>query len=166
MKSDESLRMLVEAPGVNHWCEVDLFVLRIAKLHRYRGLLPGGEAGDPGNRQVRCSRKIARFVGQSNIEWHAKKDNLEWAVDRAAADILDGHSPVEGFSNPAVGQTGGGNGDLIWRYSRRQLNIVDACDGYTTRATAGIDWENIIGIGHTHHGSIERACPIPRDKGR
>src|SRR5271157_563837 len=142
MKSDKSLRMLVHAPGVNHWREVDRAVRRIFKLHADSDRLARREAGQGGNRQVRRSGKVACGVHQRHIDWHPKEENLQWAVDRAAADILDGHSPVEGFGNTAVRQPGGCRGNLTRRYGGRQLDTIDACYRYAA-GSAGIDWERI-----------------------
>src|ERR1017187_5355594 len=116
MKTDDRLRMLIDAPGVNHWREVDGGVRGILELYAYYRRLARREAGNAWHRQVRRSGQVLCGVHQRHISWDAKANNLEWAVDRTAANIFDGNGSVEGLIYPAVGQARSRRGNLTRWY--------------------------------------------------
>jgi hypothetical protein len=132
MKSNEDFLMSVDAPGINRRRQVDGGVRGITKLHVDSDRLTGCEVGCSGNRHVRRPRKVACGVRQRHSSGHAGEENLQWAADRAAADIGEGHGPVERLTYPAVGQTGGCRGDLTRQYGRRQLDPIDTRDRYAS----------------------------------
>jgi hypothetical protein len=84
MKRDERWRMLVYAPGVDRWYEVDSGIRRILKLHANGGYLAELGALDGGNSKVGQSGEVACGVHQRRVTWHAHKKNLQ----RAAIALL------------------------------------------------------------------------------
>ena len=86
------------------------------------------------------------------------------AVDGAAAGIRDRHGPVKGSSHPAISQAGGCRGDVAGRDHGRQLDAIDAGDGYVACSAAGVNGIDASSLSHPAGRPVEGRLPRPRNE--
>src|ERR1039458_6672534 len=96
--------MLIQAPRINHWCEVDRCVRRILELHIDGGRLARHEAGYCGHCQVRHSAKGVCSVNHRHAGRERSENDLKRSVNRTAADVADRDRAIECLTYSAVSQ--------------------------------------------------------------